>query len=239
MAAQKPARNRPGRTPQPAAKAAQAKAQAKTQPPAKATNQAKTPNQRPAAKAQPPRPSAGQTRRARDRAAAKALAAEQATTGPGKFGPPLWVQLTTFILSLFAFGVSVYLTIEHFTGNHSLVCSATGTFNCDAVTTSPQSMVFGVFPVAVLGLAFYVVVVALMSPWAWRSPRRELGWLRLAAMVSGIGFVLYLVYVELFQVRFICPWCTSVHGITFILFVLVMLTAAIWGNPPQVDREFD
>ena len=38
----------------------------------------------------------------------------------------------------------------------TLVCSDKGLMNCEEVTTSPQSMVFGIFPVAVLGLAFYV-----------------------------------------------------------------------------------
>ena len=29
-------------------------------------------------------------------------------------------------------------------------------------------MVFNVFPVAVLGLAFYVFAVVIFSPWAWQ-----------------------------------------------------------------------
>jgi len=32
---------------------------------------------------------------------------------------------------------------------------------CTAVITSPESMVFGVIPVAILGLAFYVAAVPL------------------------------------------------------------------------------
>ena len=45
-------------------------------------------------------------------------------------------------------------------------------------------------------------------------------------MVVGIVFVLYLVYTELFTIRSICLWCTSVHVITFALFVLIMFSAA-------------
>ena len=70
--------------------------------------------------------------------------------------------------------------------------------NCGKVTTSPQSVVFGI-PVAVLGLAFYVSLVAIMSPYAWRSARREIALARMLSLVVGIGFVLYLVYAELFQ----------------------------------------
>ncbi|MBO0808979.1 MAG: hypothetical protein J2P32_11850, partial [Actinobacteria bacterium] len=46
----------------------------------------------------------------------------------------------------------------------------------------------------------------------------------------GIGFVIYLIYVELFVVNAICLWCTSVHVITFVLFCLVVTSAALWGT---------
>jgi len=98
------------------------------------------------------------------------------------------------------------------------------------VTTSPQSYVFGI-PVAVLGLVFYVFAVAIMSPWAWRWARREVYLIRLAAMVAGIGFVLYLLYAELFIIGSICLYCTSVHAITFVLFGLTVFAAAAWGIP--------
>lgn len=174
---------------------------------------------------------ATQNKKARDRAKARELAEQATVAEPEMIGPPLWVQLTSLGLALFGLGVSIYMTIEHFTGNTTLACSDKGIFNCGAVTTSSQSMVFGVFPVAVLGLAFFVVMVPLLTPWAWRSRWREIALVRLASMIAGIGFVLYLVFVELFQVGALCPWCTSIHAITFLLFVLVALSAAIYGLP--------
>jgi uncharacterized membrane protein len=172
-----------------------------------------------------------QTRRARDRARARELAQQQEVAEPAPEGPPLWLQLTTLALSLFGLGVSIYLTIEHFTGNTTLACSSNGTFNCEAVTTSAQSKVFGVFPVAVLGLAFFVFMVAATTPWAWRSGRREIALARLGSVIVGVGFIVYLIYVELIQVHAICLWCTSVHVLTFLLFVIVAFAAAIWGLP--------
>ena len=48
--------------------------------------------------------------------------------------------------------------------NHlALVCSDTGAINCTKVTTSPQSVIFGI-PVAVLGLAYFVPMIALCLP---------------------------------------------------------------------------
>jgi uncharacterized membrane protein len=94
--------------------------------------------------------------------------------------------------------------------------------------------VFGVFPVAVLGLAFYVFMVAINSPWAWRSPLPIIWWARLAGAVTGMGFVLYLIYAELIQIGNICLWCTSVHVITFLLFVLLVFTATL-GRPASAQ----
>ena len=178
-----------------------------------------------------------QTRKARDRARARELAEQRANATPVRVGPPLWVQLTSFVLAIAGLGVSVYMTIEHFTGNTTLACSSNSVINCGAVTTSPESMVFGVFPVAVLGLAFFVAMVALTSPWAWRSPRQEIALARLGSVIVGVGFILYLIYVELFQVGFICLECTSVHAITFLLFALIAMSAAVWGLVPRDVRQ--
>jgi len=143
---------------------------------------------------------------------------------------PLWFQLVTWVLAMAGLGVSIYLTIAHFTESKLLGCSESGLVNCTKVTTSPQSYVFGI-PVAVLGLAFFMAAVALMSPWAWRWNRREVALIRIASLVVGMGFVLYLLYAELFTIGSICLYCTSVHAITFLLFVLTIFAAAAWGLP--------
>ena len=180
-----------------------------------------------------------QTRRARDRARARELAEQRASAAPVQIGPPLWVQVSSLVLAIAGLGVSVYMTTEHFTGNATLACSTNGVVNCEAVTTSPESMVFGVLPVAVLGLAFYAFMVAVTTPWAWRSDRREIALARLGSVIVGVGFILYLIYVELFQVGFICLWCTSVHVITFLLFVVITLAVAVWGLVPRQAGQAD
>ncbi len=159
-----------------------------------------------------------------------AVAAEPAAPA-SPAGPPAWLQWTTLTLALIGLGLSAYETYAHFNGSRLAGCptGGNGTFNCTAVITSSQSMVLGVFPVAVLGLAFYVVVTALMTPWAWRIQRRDVGLLRLAAMVAGMGFVMYLIYAEVVQIQDICEYCTGVHIITFLLFCITVFSAAIWG----------
>jgi uncharacterized membrane protein len=166
---------------------------------------------------------AGQAQRGRER---KVTATAAAPAEPGITIPPLWYQLATWAVAIAGLGVSVYLTIAHYTSSSILACSDNGLVNCGLVTTSSQSMVFGVFPVAVLGLAFFVFMVAAVSPWAWRLKFAALTWIRVASVVVGIGFVLYLVYTELFTLNAICLWCTSVHVLTFLLFVLIVSGAA-------------
>ena len=162
----------------------------------------------------------------------RAVAGDDLGTRNAGAGPAVWLQLTTFALALAGLGVSIYLTIAHFTESTLAGCSETkGLVNCTKVTTSAQSYVFGI-PVAVLGLAFYLFAVAVMSPWAWRAARREIHLVRIASLVVGIGFVLYLLYAELFIIGSICLYCTSVHVITFLLFVLTMFAAAAWGLKP-------
>ncbi len=167
------------------------------------------------------------------------LLEEEKETKPA--GMPLWLQIVSFVLAIIGLGISAYETYAHFNGSHLAGCptGGNGTFNCTAVITSPQSMVFGVIPVAVLGLAFYVAAVPLFSPWAWRMKRREVHLLRLGSMVVGMGFVMYLIYAELYQIGDICEYCTGVHIVTFLLFCITVFSAAIWGLGGQSRKASD
>jgi uncharacterized membrane protein len=177
------------------------------------------------------------------RAAAARQPAGSAPSGPlGKLLAPFrtigGVPLATFVLSLYALGASVYLTITHYDASVKLYCSDKGLVNCAEVTSSAQSMVFGILPVAVLGLAFYVFMTALNSPWVWRlqqtGPERlsaNLRYLRIGSIVVGMGFVLYLIYAELIQIGAICLWCTSVHVATFLIFALIVFYTTFSSGP--------
>jgi uncharacterized membrane protein len=157
---------------------------------------------------------------------------------PATRAVPLWFQLTTWLLALAGLGVSIYLTIAHYVSPALLICSEKGLINCAAVTTSPESVVFGVFPVAVLGLAFYVLMAAITSPWGWRLNWPAIRWVRLGSVAVGMVFVLYLIYTELITLNAICLWCTSVHVITFLLFALIVFSAAAgYGLPEPAQRR--
>lgn len=154
--------------------------------------------------------------------------------GPEVQPVPTWRIGLSVALSLIGLGLSVYLTIGHFEGPRFLECADNGAINCQKVTTSAQSYVFGI-PVAILGLGYWVVMSALNSPWAWRSADRRIHLARLVLSVVGIGFVLYLLSAELLIIKAICLYCTGVHIITFAQLVLVMSTVPTmlgWGQEP-------
>jgi uncharacterized membrane protein len=140
-----------------------------------------------------------------------------------------WQPTVTLILTLIGLGVSTYLTITHF-NPHSLVCVKNSTFNCEEVTQSPQSVIFGV-PVAILGLVYFVPMLALCLPVAWRAADRRIHLARLALAIIGVGTIVYLLIAELFIIKAICLWCSSVHLITFILFVIIVTASPIVLDP--------
>jgi uncharacterized membrane protein len=145
-------------------------------------------------------------------------------------GQPRWFQLTTLALAILGLGISIYETwAEEFNSAHLAGCptGGHGTFNCEAVLTSPQSHILGI-PVAVLGIVFYVALIPLFSPWAWRLKSALVHQLRLASMIVGMAFVVYLISAEL-SIGSICEYCTGVHIVTFLLFCCTVFSAAIWG----------
>ena len=135
-----------------------------------------------------------------------------------------WVQAVTWVLSLVGLGISGYLTFTHFAGTQYLACSSTGVVNCGVVTTSAQSYFLGM-PVAVLGLAHYVVVSVLTSPWAWRARAYWIHVTRVVLVAISMAFVLWLVAAELLIIDHICLWCTGVHVVTFALFAVMVYVA--------------
>ena len=63
--------------------------------------------------------------------------------------------IACLVFSVIGLAISVYLTIEHYTGSTTLACSDNGAVNCAKVTKSSWSH-FGPIPVALLGLIFFV-----------------------------------------------------------------------------------
>jgi uncharacterized membrane protein len=137
---------------------------------------------------------------------------------------PAWARFGSLGLSAAGLAVSLYLTIDHITASPVLACPANATINCEKVLASPPSVILGI-PVAGYGLVFFVAMVALTMPFAWRD--RRLRRVRLGAGLVGVASVVYLVGVELFVLNTICLWCTAVHVVTIALFAVFTFAAAL------------
>jgi uncharacterized membrane protein len=151
--------------------------------------------------------------------------------------PPGWVPIASTIICAIALADSAYLTYIHYTNPAGLACSTHGFINCTAVTTSIYSHPFGV-PVAVAGLAWSFAMLLLCSPWGWRASSRWVSPVRLAGSVAGVGMVFYLLYVELFSLGHLCEYCTVVHLMTILLFIVVAFGTALAVPGDEEDVAF-
>jgi len=156
--------------------------------------------------------------------------------GDGRLSVPLWLPALTLLLAVAGIAVAAYLTDAHYNEHLVLACPDTGTINCAAVTTSPESKVFGI-PVALLGLLYFVSIPVLLVPAAWRSPSVLIRRGRMLASGVGVLFILWLIYAELFRIEAICLYCTAVHVITVLLFAVVAVGTAL--TAPLRDEEFE
>lgn len=147
---------------------------------------------------------------------------------------PAWLAPTSLALAGLGLLVSAYLTFEHFTGNATLACTVTEVVDCGRVTSSEWSTFLGV-PVAALGVVFFAGVLLLCLPRVWR---RGEGWVdgaRLGWVTIGLGMALYLVWAELFRIHAICLWCTAVHVVTFVLWVVVLFGQILSGPAERAE----
>jgi len=84
---------------------------------------------------------------------------------------------------------------------------------CDTVAASPYATVAGL-PVALFGVGFSVVLVALTAAWWRRADRRALQGAYALGLV-GVVAVGYLTFIEVVVLEAICIWCVS-YAITVV-----------------------
>ncbi len=115
--------------------------------------------------------------------------------------------------------VAAYLAITKLTGGAPVCGPLQG---CETVSASEYSEVLGV-PVAVFGLGFSVVLVALSAAW-WRLADRRalLGAYGLGLLGSVV--VAGLTYLELFVIHAICVYCV-VFAVTVVAGFVVAAVA--------------
>ncbi|GCE17528.1 vitamin K epoxide reductase family protein [Dictyobacter kobayashii] len=143
-------------------------------------------------------------------------------------------QITYIILSIVGVAISIYLTIAHY-GNVPVVCSTSGVINCERVLSSSYSLVPGTsIPISVPGLLWFLVSGALaFTAWKIRPEARSLKIAEPIWFGTGVLTALYLVYAELVYLHNICAWCTVLHIIMLVMF----LVAVFQLMQPHADDE--
>jgi len=114
-------------------------------------------------------------------------------------------------LAAFGIGVAAYIAIADAAGD-APVCLAGG--GCSAVAASSYSHLLGV-NVAVFGIAGYALLLgaALLGGDGARMAGFGLA-------LAGLGFSIYLTYIELFKIEAICQWCVASAVLMVALFAV-------------------
>jgi uncharacterized membrane protein len=134
----------------------------------------------------------------------------------GQLRPADRLASTVLLVGLLGIGIAGYLMFIHYAGIKP-ICAVNG--GCEKVQASEFSKLAGV-PVAVLGLASYLVIVATAMI------RADLA--KVAGCVtalSGFGFSAYLTWREVFTIHAICQWCVASGVLMTILAVLTSVRA--------------
>jgi uncharacterized membrane protein len=120
------------------------------------------------------------------------------TFGPLRGGAMSRLTVVVAVLSLVGTAIAGYLTWVHYAELQPFCVGGSG--GCEQVQSSPYAELAGV-PVAVLGLAGYLAVLASLG-----LPDRSVT--AFIALV-GAGFSAYLTYVEVAVIDAVCQWCVA------------------------------
>jgi uncharacterized membrane protein len=125
------------------------------------------------------------------------------------------------LLSLLGLFVSAYLYLYKIGRIGTLACGAGG---CETVQQSPWSRFAGI-EVSLIGLAGYagLLLVSLATLQPGLSSRRWPTTLLVVLAGLGVGFTVYLTYLELFVIHAICRWCVGSAVIIVAIFVVALL----------------
>lgn len=128
------------------------------------------------------------------------------------------------LLSLAGLFDSAYLTWYHY-DPAVRVCVVTS--GCETVNTSRYAMV-GPIPVAVIGVAGYLLIVAALLLQRWGPPplRVPAGYAVYGMALLGCGFAVSLTGIEVLVLRAICTWCVLSAIVIAGLCALATLEAA-------------
>ncbi len=135
-------------------------------------------------------------------------------------------RLVITVMSVLGIFVAGYLTWSHFSGQ-PVYCG--GSSSCELVNSSRFAFI-GSIPVSLIGLAGYVIILAL-SLVPHKEDRQWPMLLIFGGALVGVMLQWYLFYIEVFVLRAICYWCVTSQTLITLIFLLSFPRSA-----PEVDE---
>jgi uncharacterized membrane protein len=130
----------------------------------------------------------------------------------------------TIALTVIGLLVAIYMTIYAITSNDNMCI---GSQDCSVVNASRYSKIeiagFKI-PVAVLGVACYAAILAVLlleQRMGFLAQNGTLVFFGLSLM--GFLFTLYLIYVEVALIRAYCPFCIASQAAMTLIFILSVI----------------
>ena len=136
------------------------------------------------------------------------------------------VRRLLLVIAVFAVAgmvVSSVSLVHHYGTSKSSFCDLSETVNCDIVNRSEYSTLLGV-PVALIGVLGYLALFVLATFYRGNvTTPRLLFW----GAIAGLGFALYLTYIEGFVLSTWCILCLSSLCAIFVITVLSFLLRVV------------
>jgi vitamin-K-epoxide reductase (warfarin-sensitive) len=111
---------------------------------------------------------------------------------------------------------------HHYGTTQTNYCDFGDSFNCDIVNRSVYSTVFGI-PDALIGIVGYGLLLSLAT---FYRTKTETPLMLLIASTVGLGFALYLTYIEMFVLATWCVLCLSSLTLIFLITTLASFLVA-------------
>ena len=124
-----------------------------------------------------------------------------------------------FIFSLLGFAVSAFLLYEYNLSGPMLCPVGLG---CDIVRASPYSSFLGI-SIPILGVFFYLAMAVLSVIHSHDLPTKLINKLQLIFALGGVGFGVYLTYLEGFVIMAFWFWCVTLFIISIVILLIVLL----------------
>jgi uncharacterized membrane protein len=130
--------------------------------------------------------------------------------------------LVIAVLAFTGAAISALSLQRHYAKSATAFCDVGEKFNCDIVNRSEYSSLMGI-PVGAIGIVGYGALLALAT--AYRS-RAQTPFRLLAAAMAGLGFALYLTYIEGYVLDTWCILCLGSLGLIAAITVLAAVVKA-------------